>query len=112
MRGARAVTTLFLDIGGVLLTDGWDGRRHAAKAFKLDSAEMEERQHMTFETYQEGKLTLEDYLDLIVFGQKRSFKFVNIAQGLGIRSIHQTDYRSTCVELDAYGLQSCDMVTA
>ena len=39
------ITTLFLDIGGVLLTNGWDhhARRRAAKHFKLDWAEMEQR---------------------------------------------------------------------
>jgi putative hydrolase of the HAD superfamily len=212
MKTARGFTTLFLDIGGVLLTDGWDrhARRRAAKAFKVDGAEMEERHHMTFETYEEGKLTLEDYLDLVVFCRKRLFTrsqfkrfmhsqskpypqmialvtrlknryglkiivvsnearelnayrirrfkltvlvdafisscfvhvrkpdaeifrlaldiaqvpaqqavfidntqmFVDIAQGLGIRSIHHTDYRSTCAQLDALGLQSGDGAAA
>jgi putative hydrolase of the HAD superfamily len=66
---------MFLDIGGVLLTDGWDhyARKRAAVKFKLDLAEMEERHHLTFETYEEGKLTLEEYLGLVVFYQKRTF---------------------------------------
>jgi len=53
------ITALFLDIGGVLLTDGWDhqARRRAAKNFKLEWAEMEERHRLTFETHEEGKLT-------------------------------------------------------
>jgi putative hydrolase of the HAD superfamily len=34
--------------------------------------------------------------------------FVAIAQRLGIRSIHHTDYRSTCAQLEAFGLQSGD----
>jgi HAD superfamily hydrolase (TIGR01509 family) len=34
---------------------------------------MEERHHLTFETYEEGKLTLEEYLALVVFYQKRPF---------------------------------------
>jgi putative hydrolase of the HAD superfamily len=38
--------------------------------------------------------------------------FVDIAQGLGIRSIHHRDYRSTCAQLDALGLQSGDAVPA
>jgi putative hydrolase of the HAD superfamily len=70
------VTTVFLDIGGVLLSDGWDrhARRRAATAFKLEAAEMEERHHMTFETFEEGKLTLDAYLDLVVFWKRRAFK--------------------------------------
>ena len=69
------ITTLFLDVGGVLLTDGWDHhvRRRAAKNFKLDWAEMEDRHRLTFEIHEEGKLTLEEYLGLVVFYQKRPF---------------------------------------
>jgi putative hydrolase of the HAD superfamily len=69
------ITCLFLDIGGVLLTDGWDhhARRRAAKEFGLALAPMEERHHLTFETYEEGRLTLEEYMDLVVFDAKRPF---------------------------------------
>ena len=75
MNRANSITTLFLDIGGVLLTDGWDhhARKRAATHFKLERTEMEERHHLTFETYEEGKLTLDEYLDLVVFYQKRPF---------------------------------------
>src|ERR1700730_471146 len=71
MQKAPAITCVFLDIGGVLLTDGWD--RHASKRaatnFKLELAEMEYRHHLTWDTYQEGKLTLEEYLGWVVFCQ-------------------------------------------
>ena len=72
---STTITTLFLDIGGVLLTDGWDhhARRRAAKTFKLEVAETEKRHQMTFDTYEEGRLTLEDYLDLVVFYKKQAF---------------------------------------
>ena len=74
LRGAE-ITTLFLDIGGVLLTDGWDhhARKRAATHFKLELAEMEDRHHLTFDAYEEGKLTLEEYLRRVVFYQKRPF---------------------------------------
>ena len=63
------ITTLFLDIGGVLLTNGWDhhARKRAATHFKLELAEMEDRHHLTFDTYEEGKRTLEEYLGRVVF---------------------------------------------
>ena len=66
---------MFLDVGGVLLTDGWDhhARKRAATKIKLELAEKEKRHHLTFEIYEEGKLTLEEYLDLVVFYQKRPF---------------------------------------
>jgi putative hydrolase of the HAD superfamily len=75
MKKATAITCLFVDLGGVLLTNGWDhhARERAAKNFKLDFTEMEDRHHLTFDTYEEGKLSLEDYLNRVVFYQKRSF---------------------------------------
>jgi putative hydrolase of the HAD superfamily len=75
MKRSTEIRTLFLDIGGVLLTDGWDhhARRRAAKNFKLDWAEVEARHHLTFDTYEEGKLTLEEYLGRVIFYQKRPF---------------------------------------
>jgi putative hydrolase of the HAD superfamily len=204
MKKAIPITTLFLDIGGVLLTNGWDhhARRRAAKHFKIEWAEMEERHALNFETHEEGRLAFKDYLDRVVFYKKRPFSrarfrsfmcgqskpytemlklvvrlkalhglkitvvsnearelnayriqkfkldgfvdsfisscfvqlrkpdvaifrlavdislapaqqiiyientpmFVQIAQGLGIRSILHTDYRSTCAKLAAFGL--------
>ena len=75
VKKATTVTCLFLDIGGVLLTNGWDhhARERAASEFELDLAEMEDRHHLTFDTYEEGKLTLEEYLARVVFYQERPF---------------------------------------
>ena len=206
MKRKRAITCIFLDIGGVLLTNGWDhlARRRAAKHFNLKWAEMQDRHNLNFATYEEGKLTLEEYLRRVVFYQKREFTraqfqrfmfaqskpypemielfaqlkvryglkiavvsnearelnayrickfrldgfvdafisscfvhirkpdedifrlaldiartparqvlyiettsmFVQIAEGLGIRSILHTDYKSTCAKLASFGLQN------
>ena len=75
MKTVRAVTCLFLDIGGVLLTNGWDhhARKRAAANFKLKWAEMEDRHQLNFATYEEGKLTLEEYLNRTVFYEDRPF---------------------------------------
>jgi putative hydrolase of the HAD superfamily len=75
MRKTTAITCVFLDVGGVLLTDGWDhhARRRAAKHFKLDWTETEDRHNLNFATCEEGKLTLEEYLGRMVFYQKRPF---------------------------------------
>jgi putative hydrolase of the HAD superfamily len=75
MKRNAPITCVFLDVGGVLLTDGWDhhARKRAAAHFKLEAAELEDRHHLTFDTYEEGKLTLEEYLDRVVFYQKRTF---------------------------------------
>lgn len=69
------IKALFLDIGGVLLTNGWDRhiRRKAAETFGLDYDDMDERHHLTFDTYEEGKLSLEEYLKRLVFYTDRPF---------------------------------------
>jgi putative hydrolase of the HAD superfamily len=69
------ITTLFLDIGGVLLSNGWDraARQRAIEYFNLDGEEMNERHHLTFDTFESGKLTLDEYLNRIVFYEKRKF---------------------------------------
>ena len=69
------VTALFLDVGGVMLTNGWDrkSREAAAKKFELDLDELNDRHRMTFDTYESGKLSLDDYLKRSVFYKDRSF---------------------------------------
>lgn len=70
-----AITTLFLDIGGVLLTNGWDrhARQRASERFSLDWEEVDERHHLTFDTYEVGKLTLDDYLRRVIFYKPQPF---------------------------------------
>src|SRR5258708_17364160 len=69
------ITTLFLDVGGVLLTNGWGRtvRKQAAESFQIDYAEMDERHHLSFNSYEDGKVTLDQYLDEVVFHQDRTF---------------------------------------
>ena len=69
------ITHLFLDIGGVLLTNGWDRhmRRDAAQKFGLDLEDLNDRHKMSFDTYEEGKLSLDTYLNQVVFYKERPF---------------------------------------
>ena len=75
LKTAIPITTLFLDVGGVLLTNGWghQSRALAAKTFDLNLDEMEDRHHLTFDTYEVGKVTLEEYLSRTVFYEERPF---------------------------------------
>jgi len=75
MKTRSSINTIFIDIGGVLLTNGWDrgSRRRAIDLFKLDPEETEERHHLTFDTYEVGKITLDEYLDRVVFYKVRHF---------------------------------------
>ena len=69
------ITTLFLDIGGVLLTNGWDTalRKQTAGHFNVDYTELDHRHRVTYDTYEEGKMSLETYLRQIIFFQPRNF---------------------------------------
>ena len=75
MKSALPITTLFLDVGGVLLTDGWShgASTLAAKTFNLDVEDLKERHSQALDTYENGKFTLDEFLDRIVFYEKRSF---------------------------------------
>lgn len=70
-----AIKALFLDLGGVFLTNGWDriSRQKAAEAFSLDFADMNERHRIIFDAYEAGKMTLDEYVNLLVFHQERNF---------------------------------------
>jgi putative hydrolase of the HAD superfamily len=75
MKISIPIKALFVDIGGVLLTNGWDhhARRRAASHFKLDWAEMEQRHGLNFETHEQDKLAFNEYLDRVIFYEKRLF---------------------------------------
>jgi putative hydrolase of the HAD superfamily len=79
---SSGITCVFVDIGGVLLTNGWDhlARRRAVEHFDLNWDEMEERHRLTFEIHEEGKLSFEEYLNLVVFYEKRSFTRMQFRQ--------------------------------
>jgi putative hydrolase of the HAD superfamily len=69
------VTALFWDIGGVILTNGWDlpARREAAAIFSLDADEFEERHELANPAFEVGRATLDQYLERTVFYCKRAF---------------------------------------
>lgn len=77
MKRALPITTLFVDVGGVLLHNGWDhiARRKVAKHFNLQWSEMEARHRLTFESHEDGN---EEYLGLVLFHQKRPFSRTDI----------------------------------
>jgi len=69
------ITTLFWDIGGVVLTNGWDhkARMLAAETFGLDWEELRERHDLSFPAFDAGQITLNHYLDRTVFYRARKF---------------------------------------
>lgn len=76
------VTALFWDVGGVILSNGWDraARAEAAKKFGLDWEEFQDRHELASPAFETGRITLDTYLQRTVFYRKRSFtreEFIN-----------------------------------
>jgi len=69
------ITTIFFDIGGVLLTDGWghDSRRAAAEKFGLDWDEYADRHEKVGHAIETNRMSLEQYLDRTIFYRPREF---------------------------------------
>lgn len=69
------ITTLFFDVGGVVLTNGWDRhqRRAAVQHFGLDWEEFADRHELVSAQFETGALTLDEYLERTVFYRARDF---------------------------------------
>ncbi len=73
--GKTKITCLFLDIGGVLLSNGWghEFRKLVADHFQLNYKNLDDRHKLNMVSYEEGKITLSEYLNRVVFYEKQSF---------------------------------------
>ena len=69
------ISLLLWDVGGVLLSNGWDhrGRAAAAARFRLDARELERRHAAVEAEFETGRLSEEAYLDATVFYEPRAF---------------------------------------
>ena len=80
---------LFLDIGGVLLSNAWghESREKAAELFKLDFKETEHLHNFIFNVYEIGKITLDQYINIVVFNKERSFSKESFKEFMFAQSI-------------------------
>lgn len=71
----KKIKVLFSDIGGVLLSNGWghESRMAAAEKFNIDYGEMDILHDFIFNVWEMGKISIDDYLDTVVFKQSRNF---------------------------------------
>jgi putative hydrolase of the HAD superfamily len=69
------ITALFFDVGGVLLTNGWDRatRRQTADRFHLNWDTLEERHELVVADFETGRISLDEYLDRTIFHDPRPF---------------------------------------
>src|SRR5580658_1875925 len=66
---------ILFDVGGVLLTNGWDHVERAAAVahFGLDAAALETRHEEVMDAWERGQINLNQYLDVAVFYEPRAF---------------------------------------
>lgn len=108
MDNKSPVRMLFLDIGGVLLSNGWDRemRKRAARKFGLDFEEMQDRHEQVCDIYECGALTLTEYLQQVVFGVPRAFSVDDFEGYMFVQSSPHPDVIDLFINLKKeYGLR-------
>jgi putative hydrolase of the HAD superfamily len=83
------ITHCFFDVGGVLGTNGWDKaqRAEAVKTFALDQPEFDRRHREVVRDFEQGRLTLDGYLDAVVFHRPRGFTKQEFSQFMRDKSV-------------------------
>jgi putative hydrolase of the HAD superfamily len=82
------ITTILWDVGGVLLTNGWDHKERAAvlSHFGVDRDAFEQRHPDANDAWEKGLLTVEEYLDKTVFYEPRSFTAADFLEAMRAES--------------------------
>jgi putative hydrolase of the HAD superfamily len=102
---ASIIKVIFLDIGGVFLSNGWghESRQKAARTFNLDYTEMDILHDFIFNIYEIGKISLDDYLNTVVFNHprdfvKEDFKTFMLSQSIELPGMLQwfKEWKKTC----------------
>ena len=72
---SSSVELVLFDVGGVLGSNGWDReqRESAVERFHLDAEDFQYRHEETVGALEAGHISLDEYLDLTVFSEPRSF---------------------------------------
>jgi len=97
------LTALFWDVGGVILSNGWDeeARGRAASRFNLDLVEFERRHQALFAAFEEGRMTLDAYLDQTVFYRPQPFSREDFTSFIFSQSKEKKEVRAILDEVTA-----------
>jgi len=99
------ITTVLCDVGGVVLTNGWDhdSRRLAAEKFGLDWDEFCRRHDPLMPDFDCGRLTLDEYLGQTVFCRPRVFSAEEFEAFMYAQSRPYPEARAVVSQLAATG---------
>jgi putative hydrolase of the HAD superfamily len=80
----QTITTIFFDIGGVCLSNGWDHeqRQVIARQFGFDYEAFDSRHRQVVDSLERGLLTLDDYLTWTLFYEPRSFTVGEVTEAI------------------------------
>lgn len=83
------IKAIYCDVGGVLLTNGWDHhiRRRVLESFGVDVAAFEARHEEPNDAWEKGKITIDEYLTLTVFYEPRNFTRETFIQAMKNESV-------------------------
>lgn len=79
-----AITTLFFDLGGVCLSNGWDReqRRVVVDRFGLDYDTFDRRHRQVIDALERGQITLDEYLRWTIFYEPRAFTSAEVTDAI------------------------------
>ncbi len=99
------ISAIFWDVGGVLLTNGWDRaqREKALEQFHLDREEFNDRHEMLVSSFERGKISLDEYLDRTIFYRSRPFTRDEFRQFMFALSQPKSDELALAQELSRSG---------
>nr|MBC7613645.1 HAD-IA family hydrolase [Pseudopedobacter sp.] len=90
------IKVVFMDIGGVLLSNGWghESRQKAAEVFGFDYEEMNVLHNFIYNVFEIGGVSLDDYLDTVVFHVPRDFTRADFKSFMYAQSVELPDMLS------------------
>lgn len=98
------IKTVFFDIGGVLLSNGWDSgsRKKAVTHFLLNEKDFNRRHEMIRYALDTGRVTLDEYLSKVIFNVQRSFTKEDFVSFMRSESIPYPDTIALLNEVRAH----------
>jgi putative hydrolase of the HAD superfamily len=100
----KDITHIFFDIGGVLGSNGWDHaqRERAVAQFDLNAEDLEWRHKEVVAEWEEGRISIEEYLEIAVFYTPRKFSREEFVAFMHSQSIPDDDTIAIARELSRH----------
>ena len=100
-----AITAMFWDVGGVVLSNGWDRptRHLACTKFQIDWDDFQDRHELLVSKFETGRLSFDQYLQRTVFHRHRDFSIDEFKQFIFAQSNADQETIAVLREIAATG---------